>query len=792
MAALPFKVKAVFNYDSKHEDDLNFTNGQIITVTDEEDDDWYYGEFPDSGGETQQGLFPRNFVERYEPTTPPRPSRSLRPKREPETEQEPEPDIEPEPEPGPGPELVGDGAVERDQPPSGAAQFEQENLEPTREVLEFGKEAGLDKAAIEVEPVVPIQSGISAEQAPREEQESQVSPRSPTQASKPPAPLAIATTKGPPPAIATKPTSSSFRDRIAAFNKPAAPPIQPIKPGQSSASSFVKKPYVAAPPSRDAYVRPPPEVPPAKQVKTQEESNIRGIPAKEEPRAPASSSHVDNTEDQPKPTSLKERIALLQKQQLEQAARHVEAAQKKEKPKKPPKKKSETSAEVPAAGEEVPLDRTTTGSTVPDSELDVPVASRPLQVRSKSKDGTPVSSSNPPLQELLSDPNDADQSAGGDTEDSEALATTKRVNKASASGQLPLAPGQYTSPPLRELDEYELEADEQEKQGNNDERDGAQKDEENDDEEEDIDPDVKRRMEIRDRMAKMSGGIGMAGMFGVPSGLPSTGAKKAKTNSGASKKQSLDVEASSSASPPFQPVPVMALPGMSMPGPSQVRTPEPMEDPMDSVSNTSQPEAAPIAMPSVQQSTHQEDVVAEQKLKDRNRSYPSPNISVSFVCVLYLYVRLTIIQIAFRLAHLLHLVESLQFLKQENPSLRPLLRVSVLLQDDWNQSLAKFHQRDLPKRFHQFQIAHRIPDQSLMMSFRLCPKNQRTSTLRTAHLQLVEKPPSFLPLQLQLDRLSIESIDLQCHLRPQSPLLAHEVHQTWKGGQAELPLQYPA
>ena len=41
--------------------------------------------------------------------------------------------------------------------------------------------------------------------------------------------------------------------------------------------------------------------------------------------------NVPDEEEQPKPTSLKERIALLQKQQMEQASRHADAAQKKEK-----------------------------------------------------------------------------------------------------------------------------------------------------------------------------------------------------------------------------------------------------------------------------------------------------------------------------------------------------------------------------------------------------------------------------------------------------------------------------
>ena len=38
--AVPFRVKALYEYTSTHEDDLPFAVGQIITVTDEEDDAW--------------------------------------------------------------------------------------------------------------------------------------------------------------------------------------------------------------------------------------------------------------------------------------------------------------------------------------------------------------------------------------------------------------------------------------------------------------------------------------------------------------------------------------------------------------------------------------------------------------------------------------------------------------------------------------------------------------------------------------------------------------------------------
>ncbi|KAI1779359.1 hypothetical protein F4818DRAFT_438136 [Hypoxylon cercidicola] len=74
--AVPFKVKAIYDYGSDHADDLSFGIGQIITVTNEEDANWYGGEYVDDVGAKREGIFPQNFVERYKPPTPPRPIRS--------------------------------------------------------------------------------------------------------------------------------------------------------------------------------------------------------------------------------------------------------------------------------------------------------------------------------------------------------------------------------------------------------------------------------------------------------------------------------------------------------------------------------------------------------------------------------------------------------------------------------------------------------------------------------------------------------------------------------------------
>jgi len=63
------EVRANYDYASTHEDDLVFCAGQVITVIEEVDKEWYSGEFADPDGHLHQGMFPRNFVTIIEPQT---------------------------------------------------------------------------------------------------------------------------------------------------------------------------------------------------------------------------------------------------------------------------------------------------------------------------------------------------------------------------------------------------------------------------------------------------------------------------------------------------------------------------------------------------------------------------------------------------------------------------------------------------------------------------------------------------------------------------------------------------
>ncbi|PWY74612.1 hypothetical protein BO94DRAFT_559737 [Aspergillus sclerotioniger CBS 115572] len=521
MSSPPFTVKAVFEYASSHDDDLNFAIGQIITVTAEEDAEWYFGEYTDDSGHKQEGIFPKNFVERYEPPAPPRPTRPSRPKKE--------ADVAPPPEP----------AV--------AVAVEPPATEPPRAPEPEVEETPAPVPQPPQSPPPALASPIREFPSPPKPVPAPVPQAPPSQISEP-APKT--STKPPPPAVAEKPTGSSFRDRIAAFNKPAAPPIAPFKPGglSSQNSSFVKKPFVAAPPSRDAYV-PPPRDPPRKIYRRDEDPEVQERAAREPPvsetRPLSSGGAEEGAEDQPKPTSLKERIALLQKQQMEQAARHAEAAQKKEKAKRPPKKRLESHEEAMPA-EDMATEEPASTESARDHSVDTLKAGPPPAPQA------PMSP--PPVQELVSDANDADDSAAADTEDAEETSTSKEDYDERARTEVQHEAQAESQQVEEQVEEHEAPGDEEEQ-------------EEEMEEEEEIDPEVKRKMELRERMAKMSGGMGMMGFFGAPGGMPVPGAapRKPKAPVEAERPSGEYERAGPTAAPP---VPVMALPGMNVAKPT--------------------------------------------------------------------------------------------------------------------------------------------------------------------------------------------------------------------------------
>ncbi|KAL8972277.1 MAG: hypothetical protein Q9183_000634 [Haloplaca sp. 2 TL-2023] len=592
MASPPFSVKSIYEYSSPHDDDLKFPVGQIINVTEEEGEDWYYGEYTDQNGSKQEGLFPRNFVKNFEPEPPPRPSRSNRSKKELEKTVA----------------TSGNGPTVEAEPASASAMDSELKAveEPESERVPAIEQP--NKATI-IPPATPqdvmtAQSGSSTnlKSAP-------VPPLDPT----------------------GKPASGSFRDRINAFNKPAAPPVAPKKPSglsSSGSSAFVKKAFVAPPPSKNAYVPIPREAPPQKVYRREEEleaeAETQPIEEQEPPAfsgAQASSAPVDEDDSQPKPTSLKERIALLQKQQMEQAARHADAAQRKEKAKRPSHKRMDSQDHIRDNEDDLEgerLDKVNSGDTTSQKPSDMPrvsIESRPYaSMRSESPDATPLVSPSGPSRDLMSDSNDADMSGAADTEEGEETFTSRGPPKPDLKDTNRVRSQKVPGPSTTKgaADQEQVEVDE----------DGGE------DEEEEVDPEVKKRSEIRERMAKMSGGMGMAGMFGPPGGMapmppkrqvPSSGERK---SSGGERKST--GESTSSRAPPVPMMPMPAL--MKVRSPEEVATPkaeiskEDDEQLPTSITQGHQPED----MPDVED-LKPEPVVPSRRSTDQTHSNPLPH-----------------------------------------------------------------------------------------------------------------------------------------------------------------------
>ncbi|KAJ2997366.1 hypothetical protein NUW58_g675 [Xylaria curta] len=550
MAPVPFKVKAVYEYTSNHEDDLPFQIGQIITVTDEEDTEWYGGEYIDHAGVKQEGIFPRNFVEKFEPTAPPRPTRTRK------RDADPAPSAPPAP-PSPPPATIAppEQPVEEVSTEKPVEDAREETLVATIQAPPTDQPHPPEAPSVPVAnpPEIAPVPALAPIETKDVDSVGSSSVDAPPQSKSPPPPQARA-----PPSVSQKPTSNSFKDRIAAFNKPAAPPIAPFKPSGlgSGSSGFIKKPFVAPPPSRHAYVPPPRDAPVAKIYRREEDPDLKETQAESVDVAekassfPAVSSEAQD-EAQPKPTTLKERIALLQKQQAEAAQRHVEAVSKKEKPARPPKKRldndppQETTVADQAAGTSPPLDRKDSTDVTSKDYLGESHHTR----QSFNIHRTPTG----PIE---NDGNEADMSGGGDTTEGQEDLTGR--DDSDGKQEKPISrEGAASEEQLVGEDEVE--------------------------EDDDIDPEIRRKEELRARMAKMSGGMGMAGMFGPLGGMGGLPAKKPKPPVTVERRASGIYEGPSSPRMTAPPIPtMMALPGMvKQRQPEEVPEPAPRQDPAE-------------------------------------------------------------------------------------------------------------------------------------------------------------------------------------------------------------------
>ncbi|KAK5138167.1 hypothetical protein LTR08_004862 [Meristemomyces frigidus] len=525
MAAPPFKVRAVYDYSSEHADDLKFPNGQIIQVTEFEGDDWYAGHYTDASGRQQEGIFPMNFVEKYEPEVPTRPTRAARPKS-----------VFVAPKPAPAP-----------------AQREEEDPE---------EEAMPSPVAPKPQPPpVQIPAASSKAENPRSPQSS-TSQKTPITRSEPPAapkpapvePVSQASTPsraGPPPIA---PKSNAFKDRIAAFNKAEQPPVAQIQPGKLAPRHdyTIKKPFVAQPPIRNAYIPPAAKVEPVhKPYMREEDPEIKQ--KQDEDRAAAEAAGLtgnppapqtqEEEEDAPKPMlSLKERMAMLRREQEAQQARHADATPYREK-KAPPKQPSGSSerAVVPE-GEDEGVERVRSPA-VERQSLDMP-RERPRVSSGQRQPLPPVSAA--PEHEILGG-EEADHTSVGEAATEDRAGAVARDESDERSAQAVRAPADSAQEPDVGEEGNETEAGE---------------------EEEELDEEEQRKQRLRERMAKLSGGQG-AGPFN-PFGAPPPTAAPAKKRT--TKDTAAADERGISSPLQQQMVAVPGMGGMSMP---RMQSPEP-------------------------------------------------------------------------------------------------------------------------------------------------------------------------------------------------------------------------
>ncbi|KAK9319121.1 hypothetical protein V1517DRAFT_333612 [Lipomyces orientalis] len=464
----PFKVKAIYEYISDHPDDLSFPVTQIITVTAEEDEEWYSGRYFDNTGALREGMFPRNFVEIVvEDESPSIPSHPSRPRQS--------------QAPAAGP-IQPAAAV-----PTPAAITDpepEEQDQPVPEPVILSAPAQTKSAPVLASRV----AGVAT--AP-------VSTQSESVSQEPVAPAA----------------KSSFRDRIAAFNVASATPVAPqAKP---AIQSFVKKPFVAPAPS--AYIPPAPQAAPKTSTTSYEQSTSPRASI-DDNRVYSEESHTSHEPIITGGTSLKDRIALLQQMQLEQqAAKAAKAAKKKKVHTKHPSQQFEDlPVESTAAGAEAAeLSDDSARKSVEhrrmDEELELsPTSEVPQQVPEVPTIIDAYPDTEEPLVIRNADLSEDTAGEQSDVEDNIEASTPRGIP------QMPIPDAEVQS--AEEADDEQLPE--------------AEMNEADEDEEEEIDPEVARRIAIRERMAKMSGGMGMPfaipGVMGMPmGGFPKSTTKKA-------------------------------------------------------------------------------------------------------------------------------------------------------------------------------------------------------------------------------------------------------------------------
>jgi len=340
---------------------------------------------------------------------------------------------------------------------------------------------------------------------------------------------------------------------------------------QGRRNDYIKKPFVAPPPSKSSYVPPiqkqepvhkpyvreeDPEIK-ARQEQDRQAAEAVGLTGDAQPHVQPAAAAGEDEEDAPKPMSLKERMALLQEQQRKQAERNAEPPHKKER--KPPVKKSSESSERALApeAEDEEVDRARGGDAMERQSLELP-RERPRVPSAQRQPAEPMSPMPvAPQHEILSGGEEADQSAAGETTEDDAGTIGPEDDEERSA---PASAGV----PMRVHDEHEGEETAKDAD-----------DEDEDEEEEEVDEEEQRKQRLRERMARLAGGPpgaggGMFNPFGAPAPAAAAGTPKKKTSKNKASEEG-DVP-SASQLPPHQ---MIAIPGMG--GAAMPRVQSPVE-----------------------------------------------------------------------------------------------------------------------------------------------------------------------------------------------------------------------
>ncbi|VUG18784.1 DEBR0S4_02278g1_1 [Brettanomyces bruxellensis] len=480
MVQVPYTVIAQYPYTPEAEnavDDLAFGTGQLITVTEVVDDDWLYGSYKDlKTGDILSGYFPKSFVETKKEEEEKEEKEEEKEEKEEEEKEEKEEEKEEKKE-----EKEDQVKEEKVNEVNNEAENEFNDSIPEQEVSKQ-KEA--------------VKTAAEPQITKKEEKLNDLNEKEPDSDKITSSPITKAALKEP----ITK--ASGFKDKINAFNDVSAPP--PI-PGKVPEESFVQKRYVAPSSSsvevltaaeRDIIARRKQALREKQRAEQQKLEVVKSRETEQQQEA-----EEEKEEAVPKMT-LKERLKMLEERQKQDEEALAAAMKRREEKKRQREKKKE---------------------------------------EEESKKAEIADAENVDDVEELSEETKQQEMVGGEGKNEEG---DKEEGKEKYDDEIADEGSDKEANAENAMEEHRIDenADENEKEENGDDEEEEEEENENEEEEEEEEDDDEelRRRRLRERMAKLSGGMGMMGMLGLGGASPvepKKSKKKTKTNKHAGEKQ---------------------------------------------------------------------------------------------------------------------------------------------------------------------------------------------------------------------------------------------------------------